>query len=618
MYKTPIYQRFESKAPEGVVAEASQIFDENLKKDQETINRETREGLDFIGSPDLYDMCKAGINPRNLGFMVSSFAHDEVTPSETYGERDFAMAWYPYLIDCSQNEGPTTPARELMANNWLRYADTGEYAPVVGITPTQAEDEDRELKPWETTSQNYSIGLGRREDVWILDGVTGISGKCWRGIFSKPVIWDGIDTTPYKLARTAIAPGPCTTLGKKDQDRYIRSFFYAYEGTEHYLDLNPGFNGVNDIVTAFNEVGKSYSQRSDCNQVTNMQWARNNNADTTSPVPCAEGGFFALEAFILSMELAYGTKDLHNKNLFGGGVSSNDIINASNYETRGGIKVTAPDGKLYGYYQFSQVIPFYLDESKSRTSFVIFLTNYGSVFACLEPNMAAAFIQEFADGAEDTEVEMYGHTYTLKRVGDYNDPNSVRIYSKRNLHLNVFDGAGDPIEVDVEINLCQPLVNGWDGWGNIWTYDGGGYEKIVQPIDGASYYSKVNIWIQPDQTKWPYETEITKTQPKHIFQCEHPELGYIYLGGYEMNQASNYDGERLNFSDWKLTNSGSLHTEECRHVYTNLLRSSEKRRLQCLRRGGSINNHCSPRSFHLVNTVNTSMYYGCSACWLIS
>jgi hypothetical protein len=623
---TKIYQRFESLNSDKTVAEAAQIFDENLKQDQETINKNTKEALNSLVSTDLYDMCKAGINPKFLGFMVAAFDPSETTPSESYGDREFALAWYPYLIDCTDNTGTTTKAKELMRNNWLRYAD-GSYAPTVGITPSQESEEGRTLQPWETTNQDYSIGLGRKEDVWVIDGVKGLSGKYWRGIFSKAITWDGIDTTPYKLSRTAIAPGPGTILqtAANNTSRFMRHFFYVYDGNTHTKTLNGGYNGYSNLITEFNETGRSYPRTGDANQVTNMQWARNNNSDTQVAYPCAEAGLFATNAFILSMELAYATKDLHNENLFGGGISSNDTCNASNWETKGGIKVTSPDGTV-NYYNYNSN-PVFRTSSGGSTDLSNWLSQYRSLLQTNEAQMAASYFFEL-QASDDSmslgdEFEFYGHTYSVVAVNDEQDIMSLRVRSTRIIEKELYNTSGEAGTYKIEVNLVQPLVAGWDGWGNIWSYNGGGYEKLGIPKVGATSGctgNDVTIWLQPDQTKWPYETTITKDK-EELFQCEDPANGFINLGTFQ-NIGNDYSAERVGFTDWKIAKGASLHTKECSYVWDNnywSTDSTKKTRLKCLRRGRAISDCAAPRSFNSHDSASyTNSYLGCSACWLIS
>ena len=152
-----------------------------------------------------------------------------------------------------------------MRNNFLRFVD-GSFAPTVGITEAMRAACDvalyldatqttkycdagafnattfyntygmsqklydasgnkvRILRPWETTETKYTINIGRLDKVYVCDGL-GKSGTYWKGLFSKPVTWDRINTEDYPLAPTAIAPCPITTVCGK-----ARKYFYLYKG----------------------------------------------------------------------------------------------------------------------------------------------------------------------------------------------------------------------------------------------------------------------------------------------------------------------------------------------------------------------------------------------------
>jgi hypothetical protein len=276
-----------------------------------------------------------------------------------YGDTSVCWNWHAYLIDTTDNTRTTTrPVGELSPKNWLRFAD-GRFAPTVGITEAMRADSDlalyrlnsdgdyelyceagaydaeeylenvlrpvvqatpndltaaklyklvdeeyveaHALLPWETTETKYSIGVGYGQELYLLDNVVGNSGKAWKGIFLKPTIWDGIDVTPWKLARTAICPSPITTVGNK-----ARCFFFAYEGETNCNSAN----GNDGHCTMFRNQ-RTYPRTGDVTQITNMNWARANNADTTAPYPCAEGGYHALNTMITAVEVGMGTKYIH-------------------------------------------------------------------------------------------------------------------------------------------------------------------------------------------------------------------------------------------------------------------------------------------------------------------
>ena len=188
----------------------------------------------------------------------------------------------------------------------------------------------RQLLPWETVEQKYTIGIGRREKVYVCDGI-GTSGKMWKGLFKTPCIWDGIDVSKFPLEPTGIAPCPSTQLGGK-----FRNFFYLYT-VDGGLN-NAGYEGVNS--TLFRD-GRSYPRTHyDVHQVINMQRARANNSDPLLPYPFAEGGFHALNAFICSQEAYYDTNYIHSPDRFDNGISSTySCTDEISYDRYGGCRV---------------------------------------------------------------------------------------------------------------------------------------------------------------------------------------------------------------------------------------------------------------------------------------
>ena len=242
---------------------------------------------------------------------------------EIYGSKDFLKKWNFYLLDTTDNTGETTtPVGKLMRNNLLRFED-GSFAPTVGITESMRAECDaalyldaahtqlystagafnaetfyneygmaqklydisgnevRILRPWETTETKYTIGIGRDETIYLIDGVTGNSGKTWKGIFKQPVVWDGIDVSKYPLPPTAIAPCPSCTVGGK-----MRNFFYLYQGETNCQ----GSVGEEGLVTMFSE-NRTYPRTQDVSQITNMNYARAKGTTIIGP------NTFGLECF---------------------------------------------------------------------------------------------------------------------------------------------------------------------------------------------------------------------------------------------------------------------------------------------------------------------------------
>ena len=88
----------------------------------------------------LEDVIFDDIYPSFGKYGLATFPEDTNTTATAFsGDREWLLDWRPYLIDMSPVAGEVakTPVAELKKNNWLRKID-GSYAPVVGITGSQA------------------------------------------------------------------------------------------------------------------------------------------------------------------------------------------------------------------------------------------------------------------------------------------------------------------------------------------------------------------------------------------------------------------------------------------------------------------------------------------------
>ena len=252
--------------------------------------------------------------------------------------------------------------------------------------------------------------IGRYDTLYPVDRQTGESGKVLSGIFKRQVRYDGIDTGKYPLLGTALAPCPVTTVGNK-----TRNFFYAYAVGDTNTTNGAGGAGESMCSMYVND-GRTYPRTSDMNQISNMQKARANNADTNAPLPFAEGGYHGINTFILCMELLYGTKYLHDNNLFGSGISSNNACNSEiTWLDNGGVRCKEQGTEEWTYRGFSDSTPFGYNAKLEKQDFSWFINTYRPKEQCMESQMAASWAAEFGI-AENTEYEAYGVTYRYKNI----------------------------------------------------------------------------------------------------------------------------------------------------------------------------------------------------------
>lgn len=573
--------------------------------------------------------------------------------------------FYPVLIDTTDNAGQKAKAKKLRRNNLLRFED-GSFAPVVGITQAMYDecmthdlyvfkDEaykrvyrageydavaqweadkallvagqelpalylgeggaytpvSHRLRPWETTETKYTIGVANIIDLYLLDNQQGVSGKNFKGIFfngNNP--YDGIEISKWKLPPTAISPCPITTI--KDGDLIkARNFFYLYQGITNcrsdkgLLEVNP-----------FYEADRTYPRTNDVSQVTNMNYARNNNADWRISYPFAEGGYFAWNVFITALELAAKTRYIHAANLFGSGISSNDGTNADNFFTSGGIRFREADveGAAWNYKTWSSMsTPLGYNNVGSGNTMASLLTGLAPKEQCMESQLAASMAVELginptmADAIETPNTfEFYGNTYYYMNVpgfdglqeGDMN----TRLYKFQKANIDAFNNHGEPQTWDMEIVTRMSLFNGVNLCGDISAYNGGGLEMVGTYL-GKITGNEIKLYVEPDQTKWlRVINTLISSGSKFEFEGSYKLMAVTNLG-------DSYTLTREGYTPWKIANASSMAQGECYYQEDKAFWESNTNRIRIrqLFRGNSIDSYCSPRA---LDATSNAQYTG--------
>lgn len=602
--------------------------------------------------------------------------NDEVTGDPHFknckGNKEFLGEWHPFLIDHTDNTGEAThPVGQLMDNNHFRFV-SGAFAPTVGITEgmraacdvqlyTDAEhtqmltlkngvvvtdkagahpynaaevynslglvdlydgegNKVRQLLPWETTETKYSVMIGRYDTLYPVDRQTGESGKVLTGIFKRQVRYDGIDTGKYPLLGTALAPCSVTTVGNK-----TRNFFYAYAVGD--TNTTNGASGAGEnMCSMYVNDGRTYPRISDMQQVTNMQRARANNADVSTPLPFAEGGYHAINTFVLSMELLYGTKYLHDNNLFGSGISSNDACNSENtWLDNGGVRCKEQGTEEWTYRGFGGSTPFGHNEKLEKNNFSWFVNYYRPKEQCMESQMAASWAAEFGI-AENTEYEAYGVTYRYKNItgvkGLADGVMNCKVYRKKIGTCKGYKDANTLATYDLELSLRMSLMHGMNVSGDVFAYWGGGCEMVgtnkVQT--NGSYNTEqllknyIDFYLEPNQSKWVNESAVSKNNLGTFgFEAVYGKIGTfgppILSDGYCKN--------RLGHTPYKIADGGNLSSWQCFYSWAFPYWSStlnQRVRIAVRLRGYAHTASCSARFLYASGSAaNTYVFYGGSA-----
>ena len=601
-------------------------------------------------------------------YAVAAWDNNDLNPvaTEQQGDKRVADDYKFVLIDTTDNARQTTGWKELRRNNLLRFKD-GTFAPTVGITeamreetmghalyelaadgggyttayeagaydaaaeweidkaliqsgggprPLYARSDDgstyaqvsHKLRPWETVETKYTIGLGMDHDVYLLDNVTGESGKSWQGLFLDPVTWDGIDVSPFRLAPTAIAPGPVCTVGGK-----TRSFFYLYEGETNC-------KGASNLgCTMFNE-GRTYPRVSDMQQVNNMNFARANNADNTLPYPFAEGGYHALNTYNVALEVLYGSRYIHGASRFGTGISSLDsCTNESNWLSNGGFRVKAQGSDTWSYASWGSACIIYTKNDGSTRLTSTIINNEYPKEQCMESQMAFSYAMELGV-AEGIEFDFYGGRYWYKIVPDTSgvDKMNVRVYRIKTGTASGYNANGEATVFDVEACLRMSLFGGANISGDVFAYWGGGYEQVATCVNvtGGSIGHPVDLYLQPDQKNWLRETTIAKAD-LGTFDFER---SYLYMGSYK-TLGNSYAKARAPYTGWKTANGGSPSNGMCFFHYDYNYFSTklnQRVRVAARFRGIASSSACSRRFLYSTYSASSSFrYYAGSAQALI-
>lgn len=602
--------------------------------------------------------------------------NDEVTGDPRFknckGNKDFLGEWHPFLIDHTDNTGEAThPVGQLMDNNHFRFV-SGAFAPTVGITEemraacdvqlyTDAEhttpltlkngvvvtdktgahpydatevynslglvdlydgegNKVRQLLPWETTETKYSVMIGRYDTLYPVDRQTGESGKVLSGIFKRQVRYNGIDSGKYPLLGTALAPCPVTTVGNK-----TRNFFYAYAVGDTNTTNGPSGAGESMCSMYVND-GRTYPRISDMSQVSNMQKARANNADVNASQPFAEGGYHGVNTFILCMELLYGTKYLHNNNLFGSGISSNDACNSENtWLGNGGVRCKEQGTEEWTYRGFGDSTPFGHNEKLEKNSFSWFVNYYRPKEQCMESQMAASWAAEFGI-AENTEYEAYGATYRYKNITGVKGLNdgvmNCKVYRKKIGTCKGYKDANTLATYDLELSLRMSLMHGMNVSGDVFAYWGGGCEMVgTNKVQTDGNYNTeqltknyIDFYLEPNQSKWVNESAVSKNNLGTFgFEAVYGKIGTfgppILSDGYCKN--------RLGHTPYKIADGGNMGSWQSFYSWAFPYWSStlnQRVRIAVRLRGSASTSACSARFLYAHHSAaSTSVHIGGSA-----
>lgn len=593
---------------------------------------------------------------------------DLVNPQTNASIQLLQDMYRPFIVDHTEaKEGvEVMPADELKRNNWLRYAN-GKFAPAVGITEEMRTECDVELyldaehtekycdagkfdaerfynqygmaqklydasgkavrilRPWETTSKDYSIMVGDPSGTYLLDGYSTKEGEhdiMYKGISKSYREVSGCK--PRYLAPTLLAPCHATSVTGSDGKIRFRSFPFLYNAGDN--NTKGGFN-ADFGVKMFYDNG-CYPRVNDVSQVTSMQYARNNNADKTKPYPFAEAGHHAYNTFLIAHELLYGTNYINNPDtLFSTGTSGVDRFaenDEAGWRKYGGIRVKAGNDGQWRHLQWYANPTFMCNDAngtKINENMAVFVNSDFPKWREMEAQLVLSFAAELGI-QENTEFEVYGQKYRYitpsKAKGLADGYMNAIVYKVVPAEWQGYDTNGNAVTWKMEANLRQGIIDGLTTSGDIHYYRGGGYEQVATnhfaSSGGQTGQNDMDLYIETDQRKWHSETVYNKLNlGVFAFEGQYEKVGHF------TNVVSGWLKQRVPYTPFYKMMGGQRNTYVSGYnANENYYSTKDNQRVRlAVRLGGCANGAVAGSRYLLAhNSVGTTLraYGGSAQC----
>ena len=457
--------------------------------------------------------------------------------------------------------------------------------------------------PWETTETKYSVFIGRPSDVYVVDGYSATTGEHMRGLTAKPlpVGTNKFDPEDYRLRRTGISPGPSTVVASK-----IRNFFYNY-----VVAASSGctVNGNAGRTSIFYNNG-TYPATNGPTQYRCADWSRacNSGGSSGNAVPVGEMGYHALNAFLCSVEAAYGTRNIWEYNRFSEGICSNYGADA----TKGGVYL---DGTTWKNWNTREATL-----SSTSENYSVAVNSQYAKFQCMEPQIAASIATEMGVSAGssfhwnggDWHFEVPSNLGTVMTLGQ--GAMNCRMYKLTD--SKTVNGH------TVRCNLVCALAEGVNPVGDIWCYYGGGAELVYLTDGTGNQNYKASFYLEPDQSRWLATSTTEKiTSGTFAFESAYMKLLDSSTAG---GLGNTYCLARTGYTPVRRISGGAYNSGECTYQYRQIdddARGSAgiRSRRRLIFRGNAASTYCSPRCLNAnYRPSRSSVNFGCSAQVLLA
>ena len=344
-----------------------------------------------------------------------------------------------------------------------------------------------------------------------------------------------------------------------------------------------------------------------------MNEARANNSVVSNSYPVAEGGYHALNTSICRHEVLYGTRYLHNPSLFGSGISSNDTCNSeATFLANGGFKYKVSTDTAWSYCTFGANPSIYYNAAAGVTNASDLLNGYYPKEQCLESQLVASFAKETGVAA-NTDFTFYGSTYQWRNVtgilGLADGRMNVIVTKVMSQTISAYNSSGVATSYDISCCLRMSLIDGVNEIGDVFAYNGGGYEQVGTCISTSSGHNgePIDLYLQPDQKQWTNTTDVSKNA---LGTFDFEKL-YIKIGS-TTNLGDGYAKTRQALTPWKTVNGGSMSSGQCFYDWSNNYWSKtlqQRVRVSARFRGFTSSGGCAARYLYAGYAVSSSSVY---------
>lgn len=453
-------------------------------------------------------------------------------PIYQFGSLQIANRLAAYIVKHNADDSITIVGK-FKKNNWFRF-DDGSLAP--STVASEAAD------------LGYDIVYGWNETIHTIENAQVGSEQI--ALFSeKPFTVKGVASREIKPC--GVCPGLPTLYQSK-----LRFIYFGFNnGTS-------GSKGKANLID-FTRSDRSYPAVNQSQfSVNTAAMAKNTNTAATVPfAPLMDWNLLNITNALMNK---FGTVDLHAQNLFGGGISSNEAVSASNWGKVTGVRYKIGSATDWTYAKLGDTPAGICYNTSGGT------TNWSDWISQQYPRMRTAEIQmalSYAvenNIAPDTNFTFDGETYYYENIDGFTSllggEMNARLYKKYTATLSAYNTSGTAISVNLEVLLQSSCVYGIDlVSADVFQYAGAGIERIANITDatsGSNANNSCDVYLCTEQDYLDKSTDVTKNNgDKFAFETS---THYNKIG--TTKQVGNYYTYPFRGTRIGSVQGGSLHT----------------------------------------------------------